>query len=120
VRVSLFIDPDAEQIVAAAASGAPVVELHTGIYADATGAAQAQELSRLAAAARLAASHGLIVHAGHGLHYHNIQPVAALAEIVELNIGHAIIARALFTGLASAVADMKRAMRLARTGALRA
>ncbi|HWG75995.1 MAG TPA: pyridoxine 5'-phosphate synthase [Steroidobacteraceae bacterium] len=115
VRVSLFIDPHPEQIVAAAASGAPVVELHTGIYADATGAAQAQELSRLAEAARLAASHGLIVHAGHGLHYHNVQPVAALAEIVELNIGHAIIARALFTGLASAVADMKRAMLLART-----
>jgi pyridoxine 5-phosphate synthase len=120
VRVSLFVDPDAEQIVAAAASGAPVVELHTGTYADAAGAAQAQELARLAEAARLAASHGLIVHAGHGLHYHNVQPVAALAEIVELNIGHAIVARALFTGLASAVAEMKREMRLARTGAAHA
>jgi pyridoxine 5-phosphate synthase len=120
VRVSLFIDPDAEQIVAAAASGAPVVELHTGTYADAAGAAQAQELARLAEAARLASSHGLIVHAGHGLHYHNVQPVAALTEIVELNIGHAIIARALFTGLSSAVADMKRLMLLARTAAARA
>lgn len=116
IRVSLFIDPDAEQIAAAAASGAPVVELHTGTYADAVGAAQAEELARLAAAARLAASQGLIVHAGHGLHYHNVQPVAALAQIVELNIGHAIVARALFTGLASAVADMKREMRLARAG----
>jgi pyridoxine 5-phosphate synthase len=120
VRVSLFIDPDAEQIVAAAACGAPVVELHTGTYADAEGASQAQQLARLAEATRLAASHGLIVHAGHGLHYHNVQPVAALAEIVELNIGHAIIARALFTGLASAVADMKREMRLARLDAVRA
>jgi pyridoxine 5-phosphate synthase len=117
IRVSLFIDPDAGQIAAAAASGAPVVELHTGAYADATGAVQAQELARLAEAARLAASHGLIVHAGHGLHYHNVQPIAALAQIVELNIGHAIVARALFTGLASAVADMKREMRLARRGA---
>jgi pyridoxine 5-phosphate synthase len=116
IRVSLFIDPDAEQIAAAAASGAPVVELHTGTYADAQGAAQAQELARLAEAVRLAASHGLIVHAGHGLHYHNVQPVAALPQIVELNIGHAIIARALFTGLGSAVADMKREMRLARPG----
>ncbi|HTT06005.1 MAG TPA: pyridoxine 5'-phosphate synthase [Steroidobacteraceae bacterium] len=117
IRVSLFIDPDAEQIAAAAASGAPVVELHTGTYADAHGAAQAQELARLAQAARLAASHGLIVHAGHGLHYHNVQPVAALAQIVELNIGHAIVARAVFSGLASAVADMKREMRLARASA---
>jgi pyridoxine 5-phosphate synthase len=120
VRVSLFVDPDAAQIVAAAASGAPVVELHTGTYAEAAGAAQAQELARLAEAARLASSHGLIVHAGHGLHYHNVQPIAALTELVELNIGHAIIARALFTGLANAVADMKRTMLQARTGATRA
>jgi len=116
VRVSLFVDPDAEQIAAAVACGAPVIELHTGCYAEARGNAQAQELARLASAAHLAAARGLIVHAGHGLHYHNVQPVAALAPIVELNIGHAIIARALFTGLSGAVADMKREMRLARLG----
>jgi pyridoxine 5-phosphate synthase len=116
IRVSLFIDPHSEQIEAAAASGAPVIELHTGTYADAQGAAQAQELARVSAAARLASTCGLIVHAGHGLHYHNVQPVAALPEIVELNIGHAIIARALFTGLAGAVAEMKQTMLAARAG----
>jgi pyridoxine 5-phosphate synthase len=117
IRVSLFIDPDPEQIEAAAASGARVIELHTGTYADAQGAAQARELARLAAAARLAASLGLIVHAGHGLHYHNVQPIAALPEIVELNIGHAIIARAVFAGLGNAVLEMKQAMRTARAAA---
>jgi len=114
IRVSLFIDPDPPQIEAAALTGAPVVELHTGAYADSTGSRQAQELERLRAGARLAASLGIVVHAGHGLHYHNVQPVAAIHEIVELNIGHAIIARAVFDGLTVAVRDMKALMVAAR------
>jgi pyridoxine 5-phosphate synthase len=114
IRVALFIDPDPAQIEAAARSGAPVVELHTGAYAEANGAARATELERLRAGARLAARLGLVVHAGHGLDYHNVQPVAAMAEIVELNIGHAIVARALFAGLAAAVRDMKTLMQAAR------
>jgi pyridoxine 5-phosphate synthase len=114
VRVALFIDPESEQIEAAAASGAPAVELHTGAYAEATGGARATELERLSSGARLAARLGLEVHAGHGLDYHNVQPVAAIPEIVELNIGHAIVARALFTGLAAAVRDMKALMQAAR------
>jgi pyridoxine 5-phosphate synthase len=114
IRVSLFIDPDTAQIEAAARSGAPVVELHTGAYAGATGAARATELGRLAGAARLAARLGLTVHAGHGLDYHNVQPVAVIPEIVELNIGHAIMARAVFTGLPEAVRTMKALMQAAR------
>jgi pyridoxine 5-phosphate synthase len=114
VRVALFIDPQPRQIEAAAASGAPAVELHTGAYAEATGGARATEFERLASGARLAARLGLEVHAGHGLDYHNVQPVAAIPEIVELNIGHAIVARALFTGLAAAVRDMKALMQAAR------
>ena len=115
VRVALFIDPDPRQIEAAARAGAPVVELHTGAYAEASGAAAATELERLRAATRLAASLGLTVHAGHGLNYHNVRPIAAVREIVELNIGHAIIAHALFVGLAAAVREMKALMREART-----
>lgn len=114
IRVSLFIDPDPEQIEGARASGAPVIELHTGAYSQATGAARALELQRLQNAARQAASIGLVVHAGHGLDYQNVQPVAAIPEIVELNIGHAIIARALFSGMAGAVRDMKALMLAAR------
>jgi pyridoxine 5-phosphate synthase len=114
IRVSLFIDPDPAQIEAAARSGAPVVELHTGAYAGAAGAARATELERLRGGARLAARLGLRVHAGHGLDYHNVQPVAAVHEIVELNIGHAIIARAVFTGLTEAVGAMKALMQAAR------
>jgi len=114
IRVALFIDPDPNQIEAAVASGAPAVELHTGAYAEATGGARATELERLASGARLAARLGLEVHAGHGLDYHNVQPVAAVREIVELNIGHAIVARALSTGLAAAVRDMKALMQAAR------
>jgi pyridoxine 5-phosphate synthase len=114
IRVSLFIDPDPDQVDAAAAAGAPVVELHTGAYAEAEGERRAEELHRLAAAARHAVATGLVVNAGHGLHYHNVQPVAAIREIVELNIGHAIIARAVFTGLAGAVREMKRLMLEAR------
>jgi pyridoxine 5-phosphate synthase len=114
IRVALFIDPDRAQVEAAARSGAPAVELHTGAYAEASGAERATELERLRTAARLAAQLGLVVHAGHGLDYHNVQPVAAVAEIVELNIGHAIVARAVFTGLEAAVRDMKALMQAAR------
>jgi pyridoxine 5-phosphate synthase len=115
VRVALFIDPEPRQIEAAARCGAPAVELHTGAYAEASGAAQATELERLRAAARLAASLGLEVHAGHGLNYHNVKPVAALREVVELNIGHALIGQALFVGLPAAVRAMKALMDEART-----
>ena len=114
IRVALFIDPDPPQIEAAAQTGAPVVELHTGTYADSAGSRQATELERLHAGAKLAASFGLTVHAGHGLNYHNVQPVAAMREIVELNIGHAIIARAVFDGLGVAVREMKALMVAAR------
>lgn len=116
IRVSLFIDPDTAQIDAAHRAGAPVIELHTGAYAEAEGSAQAREFERLKAAARHAASLGLIVNAGHGLHYHNTAPIAAIPEIVELNIGHSIIARAVFDGLPVAVRDMKDLMRRARAG----
>ncbi len=114
IRVSLFIDPDSAQIEAARRAGAPVIELHTGAYAEAQGAAQAREFERLRNAAKLAASLGLIVNAGHGLHYHNVEPIAAVVDIVELNIGHAIIARAVFDGLPQAVRAMKELMRNAR------
>ena len=114
VRVALFIDPDPRQVEAAAHAGAPVIELHTGAYAQATGAQAATELERLRAAARLGAGLGLEVHAGHGLNYHNVQPVAALRELVELNIGHALIAHALFVGLPAAVREMKALMAAAR------
>jgi pyridoxine 5-phosphate synthase len=110
IRVALFIAPDLAQIEAAKRSGAPVIELHTGTYADASGSAQARELERLSTAAKRAANLGLEVHAGHGLTYNNVQPVAAIPEIVELNIGHCIIARAIFAGLEAAVRDMKALM----------
>jgi pyridoxine 5-phosphate synthase len=114
IRVSLFIDPDAPQIEAAAQTGAPVVELHTGAYAESVGSRHATELERLHTGAKLAASFGLTVHAGHGLHYHNVQPVAAIREIVELNIGHSIVSRAIFDGLTVAVREMKALMVAAR------
>ncbi|MGH8258947.1 MAG: pyridoxine 5'-phosphate synthase [Steroidobacteraceae bacterium] len=114
IRVALFIDPEPRQIEAAVRIGAPAVELHTGTYAEAAGAQRALELERLRAAARLAGSLGLEVHAGHGLHYQNVQPVAAIGEIAELNIGHAIVARAVFDGLARAVREMKALMLAAR------
>ena len=114
VRVSLFIDPDTAQIEAARRVGAPVIELHTGTYANASGAERAHELERIRSAAALGASLGLIVNAGHGLNYHNVEPIAAIREIVELNIGHAIIARAVFDGLPRAVREMKDLMRAAR------
>jgi pyridoxine 5-phosphate synthase len=114
VRVSLFIDPDPEQIEAAQRAGAPVIELHTGTYADSTGAARAREFERLCTGAKFAARLGLTVNAGHGLNYHNVEPIAAIPEIVELNIGHSIVARAIVDGLAKAVRDMKELMRAAR------
>ncbi len=114
IRVSLFIDPDPRQIEAAARAGAPVVELHTGSYAEASGRARAIELERVRSAAKQAASVGITVNAGHGLNYHNVEPVAAIREIVELNIGHSIVARAVFDGLAKAVHDMKQLMLAAR------
>ncbi|MBV6416195.1 MAG: Pyridoxine 5'-phosphate synthase [Steroidobacteraceae bacterium] len=114
VRVALFIGADPRQIEAAAATGAPVIELHTGAYAEASGSRVPLELEKLKSGARLAASLGLEVHAGHGLNYHNVQPVAAIAEIVELNIGHAIIARAVFDGLGAAVRDMRALLAAAR------
>ena len=114
VRVALFIDPEPRQVEAAAQAGAPVIELHTGAYAEAAGARRAAELERLRTAARLGARLGLEVHAGHGLNYHNVQPVAAVREIVELNIGHAVIGHALFVGIAEAVREMKALMAAAR------
>ena len=115
-RVSLFIDPEPRQLEAALDAGAPVVELHTGAYAESRGERQALELMRLVEAARFASRIGLTVHAGHGLHYHNVQPVAAIAEIVELNIGHAIVARSVIEGMAAAVREMKSLMTAARHG----
>jgi pyridoxine 5-phosphate synthase len=114
VRVSLFIAPDDAQVDASAEVGAPVVELHTGAYAEAAGAGADRELERLEAAARRAQALGLTVHAGHGLNYHNVARVASIATIVELNIGHAIVAQALFDGFAGAVAKMKALMVAAR------
>ncbi|EJL92343.1 pyridoxine 5'-phosphate synthase [Pantoea sp. BIGb0393] len=115
ILVSLFIDADHRQIEAAVASGAPYIEIHTGAYAEAPeGLARQAELSRIRKAATFAASLGLKVNAGHGLTYHNVQPIAELPEMHELNIGHAIIGRALFSGLADAVSEMKQLMREAR------
>lgn len=114
VRVSLFIDADKAQIEAVVRVGAPVIEIHTGHYATARGEAQQAELARIREAALYAASLGLHVNAGHGLHYHNVQPIAAIPEMRELNIGHAIIARAIFSGLGEAVREMKRLMLEAR------
>ncbi|HUQ53082.1 MAG TPA: pyridoxine 5'-phosphate synthase [Gammaproteobacteria bacterium] len=114
VRVSLFIDPEIAQVEASAEAGAPVVELHTGAYAEAGGAAAAHELARIETAAQRAQALGLTVHAGHGLNYHNVTAVAARPEIVELNIGHAIVAQAVFDGIAEAVAKMKALMVAAR------
>jgi pyridoxine 5-phosphate synthase len=114
IRAALFIDPDRAQVEATARSGAPVIELHTGAYAEARGSQEARELERLRDAARHAAQLGLEVHAGHGLHLRNVQPVAAIAEIVELNIGHSIVSQAVFSGLEAAVREMKATMLAAR------
>ena len=114
IRVSIFIDPDSAQLDAAVAAGAPVVELHTGAFADARGSQRPAELKRIVAAATHARNIGLTVHAGHGLHYENVKSVSRIPEIVELNIGHAIVSRAVFDGMARAVADMKQLMSEAR------
>lgn len=112
VRASLFIDADPAQIEAAAQVGAPVIEVHTGKYADALDAeARGIELGRIELAVQQGLALGLQVNAGHGLNYHNVQAIAAIPGIAELNIGHAIVARALFTGLQEAVREMKRLMR---------
>lgn len=116
IRVSLFIAPDGTQLDAAKEAGAPVVELHTGHYADSSGEAQAAELERIRAAARYGAGLGLRVNAGHGLHYENVQPIAAIPEFYELNIGHAVVAQAIFVGWERAVRDMKALMLAARQG----
>lgn len=122
VRVSLFVDPDAAQIEAAKAAGAPVIEIHTGAYYEATlktePALYKAELDKIRNAAALADSLGLEVHAGHGLTFLNVQPVAAIPQIVELNIGHFLVGEAVFMGLAEAVKEMKRLMKDARTGGL--
>ncbi len=114
IRVSLFIEPDARQIEAAVRLGAPVVELHTGRYAELEGEARAEELRRLADAAALAAKNGIEVHAGHGLTYDNVAPIAAIPQIRELNIGHFLVGEALFTGLGEAVKRMRAEMDAAR------
>jgi pyridoxine 5-phosphate synthase len=106
IRVSLFIDPDTAQLDAALACGAPVVELHTGSYADADGTNVETEYQRIVRAAEYGDSIGLHINAGHGLHYGNVKPIVRIPQLVELNIGHSIVARALFTGLEKAVADM--------------
>jgi len=115
VRVSLFIDADAAQVEAAAQAGAPCIEIHTGHFADATdNRGRDRELARIVEAVTLGEQAGLQVNAGHGLHYHNVTAIASIPAVRELNIGHAIIARAVFTGLAAAVGEMKRLMCAAR------
>lgn len=106
IRVSLFIDPEPAQIVAAALLRAPVVELHTGAYAEASGTARDAELARLVEAARLASDSGIQVNAGHGLNYGNVAPILSLPKLVELNIGHSIVSRAVFVGLEQATREM--------------
>lgn len=120
IRVSLFIDADAEQIAAAAEAGAPVIEIHTGAYAEAEGAAQQAELERVQRGVHEGVRRGLKVNAGHGLHYTNVQAIAAIADITELNIGHAVVAHAVFAGWENAVREMKALMVTARNGALQA
>ncbi|MET3129766.1 pyridoxine 5-phosphate synthase [Oxalobacteraceae bacterium GrIS 1.11] len=116
IRVSLFIDAEQEQIAAAAELGAPVIELHTGRYADTDGAEQEDELARIKAGVRFGVERGLKVNAGHGLHYTNVQAIAAIGEIAELNIGHAIVAQAVFVGWENAVREMKAIMTASRLG----
>ena len=114
VRTSLFIDPDPVQIDAAAEAGAPVIEIHTGRFAEERGRARDEELARIRTAADRGAARGLVVNAGHGLGFHNVSDVARIEPIRELNIGHAIIARAVFSGLDRAVRDMRSLMDAAR------
>ncbi len=119
VRVSLFVDADPAQIEAASRTGAPVIEIHTGHYADAPGEQWREELTKIEQAVNQGRDLGLQVNAGHGLNYHNVQAVAAIPGIAELNIGHAIVARAIFSGFQEAVREMKRLMREAAAGASR-
>lgn len=114
IRVSLFIDPEEKQIQAAKDAGATVVELHTGRYADLSGVEQASEVERIRKAAQFGKSLGLRVNAGHGLNESNVLPIAAITELSELNIGHAIVAEALFKGWQKAITDMKTLMVKAR------
>ncbi len=114
VRVSLFIEPDARQIDAAIRLNAPVVEFHTGRYAHVTGSERAEELRRISDAAALAARNGIEPHAGHGLTFDNVGPIAAIPQIRELNIGHFLIGEAIFTGLAPAISTMREHMTAAR------
>jgi pyridoxine 5-phosphate synthase len=114
IRVSLFIDPEERQLEAAVACGAPVVELHTGAYAEAAGERRAEALQRIVHAAEYGDRLGLVINAGHGLNYDNVGEIAEIPQIVELNIGHAIVSRAVFDGLAVAVSEMKRLMTEAR------
>lgn len=114
IRVSLFVDPETKQIEAARTAGADIVELHTGTYCEVGGAAAEKELQKLQRAAQHAAKIGLEVHAGHGLRYDNVQPVAAIPQLVELNIGHFLIGEAIFSGLAESVREMRRLMDEAR------
>ncbi|TQV86672.1 pyridoxine 5'-phosphate synthase [Aliikangiella coralliicola] len=115
IKVSLFIDAEERQIEAAQKVGAPFIEIHTGHYADALNESTRKEQYRLICdGVKFAKNCGLMVNAGHGLHYHNVAPIAAIPDIYELNIGHAIIAQSVFSGLATAVADMKKIMLEAR------
>jgi pyridoxine 5-phosphate synthase len=114
IRTSLFIDPDADAVRASVEVGADAVELHTGEYANARGAARAEQLARLRRAAALGRSLGTAVHAGHGLTYENVSPVAAVEEIEELNIGHSIVSRAILVGFERAVREMAEIVRHAR------
>jgi pyridoxine 5-phosphate synthase len=114
IHVALFIDPVAAQVDCARAVGAHAIEIHTGAYCNQAGARRRRELRKISAAAKLAKSFGLEVHGGHGLNYANVAPVARIEEIVELNIGHSIIARALFVGIGRAVREMKQIMNRAR------
>ncbi|MEX2048386.1 MAG: pyridoxine 5'-phosphate synthase [Gemmatimonadota bacterium] len=116
IRTALFIDPDEDAIRASADMGADAVELHTGEYANASRSGRGEQLARLSRAASVARKLGLDVHAGHGLTYENVHPVAAVPEIEELNIGHSIVSRAVFTGLEAAVREMATIVRRARRG----
>jgi pyridoxine 5-phosphate synthase len=114
IRVSLFIEPDPRQVEAAIRLKAPVVEIHTGRYAQLEGAARADELRRIAEAAALAAKNGIEVHAGHGLTFDNVMPIAAIPQLAELNIGHFLVGEAIFTGMAASVGRMRALMDEAR------
>ena len=120
IRASLFVDPEERQIEAAKSAGAPVIEIHTGAYYEATAATEpnriAAEFEKIRKAAAFADRLGLEVHAGHGLTFHNVQPVAALPQVQELNIGHFLVGEAVFMGLGESVKEMKRLMQDARTG----